>query len=891
MNRHDPSDADRWRDLNALLVQALSLNETERERWLQQLQAPQQQFEPLLRAMLARAAVDTGSFMQQPAAERLLASLDAADDAAGNDIGPYRLIRELGVGGMATVWLAERADGMPRRQVALKLPHLGSLAGLGERMDRERDILAALEHRHIARLYDAGIAAGGRPWLAMEHVDGQPIDVYVREQKLGLEATLRLFLQVTAAVAFAHTRLVVHSDIKPSNILVNRDGEVRLLDFGVAKLLQSEGGVQTHLTQRARRAFTPDYASPEQIRGAALTTASDVYSLAVVLYELLAGRRPYRLKRESAAALEEAITDTEVPLPSAQADDRRRARELRGDLDTIVATALRKDPGERYASVETFAADIERFLAGEPVRARPDSSWYRLRKTIGRHRGAAAATLAVVVALTAGAGAALWQGREAMRQRDQALALLARNESVSDFVTMLFMEAAPPGQAGVVTQMLERGAQMVESAYAHVPEHQAAILRILSGYFENPERAEALLVRADELTRDSPDLTLRAQIACDRGQAIEGTGRPKEAIELLDRWINDSRTPDVAMVRCLQMRGAIAANSTDAQGALHYARAALARLRTTERRNSETEAELLGDIAYALHLNGRGLEAQNMFEQSLSLYKALNRQDSANARTILANWGVADISSGDLLNALQRYDALLVSHERRAPGSAAPTPVLGNRAQALERLARWPQALQAYADTVRAGEQLNDVPGRCYGLVGTASVLLHLGRRDEARQALARAAELTRDGVLDGHPAKLRATAVQARLDLEEDRAADAHRALTGLIDAVRSRGTAEGFMAMALRLRAEAALALGRPADARADADMALAIAQRRQGGKPFSGDTGMALLALGLAQRAAGQAVEARPILEQAVEHLSQTAGPHHPDAERARRLLAEG
>ncbi len=264
---------------------------------------------------------------------------------AGMLVGPYRLLREIGTGGMGAVWLAERADGMLKRRVALKLPRLAwDIPGLAGRMERERDILAELEHQNIARLYDAGVDAQGRPYLAMEYVEGRPLDVYCREHGLGVQERLGLFLQVARAVAHAHARLVVHRDLKPTNILVTSDGSVRLLDFGIAKLLEGEVGRESAneslLTQLGGRALTPDYASPEQIRGQAITVAVDIYSLGVVLYELLTGERPYKVA--SAAMLEDAVVRLEAPLASSVAHDKARARELRGDLDTIVAKALKK---------------------------------------------------------------------------------------------------------------------------------------------------------------------------------------------------------------------------------------------------------------------------------------------------------------------------------------------------------------------------------------------------------------------------------------------------------------------------------------------------------------------------------------------------------------------
>jgi eukaryotic-like serine/threonine-protein kinase len=377
MNARLPSDPNHLRSVNALLEVALSLEAEERDAWLQTLPPAQQPFVPLLTSLLAKASVETDRFLESPIGLALEGLGDFADepDQPGDEVGPYRLIRELGAGGMATVWLAERSDGVLHRQVALKLPHEGWTTRQAERMARERDILGTLEHPRIARLYDAGVTAEGRPWMAMECVDGVAIDTYCKGHELDVQQRLRLFVQVIDAVAHAHARLIVHRDLKPSNILVTPEGEVRLLDFGVAKLLAAgpdAGGLSldANITQRAGRAMTPDYASPEQIAGKPVGVATDLYSLGVVLYELLTGQRPYRLERQSAAALEEAILAIDVPRASVRVQgDKALQRRLRGDLDTILAKALQKDPAQRYTSAEAFAADLQRHLDGEPVHA------------------------------------------------------------------------------------------------------------------------------------------------------------------------------------------------------------------------------------------------------------------------------------------------------------------------------------------------------------------------------------------------------------------------------------------------------------------------------------------------------------------------------------------
>ena len=507
-------DAATWARLSPLLDEALELPPVERAAWLDRLPDDAADLRQRLRDLLADDA------MQLATSPGALDVDDAADDLGlrpGDEVGVYRIIRPLGTGGMGVVWLAERADGMVARQVALKLPRAeGARAALAARMARERVILAALDHPHIARLYDAGIAADGQPYLALEFVEGERIDRWCALHSLDIPARLQLFLQAARAVAYAHAQLVVHRDLKPSNLLVAGDGQVKLLDFGIAKLLDDTQGATSELTARGAPVMTPAYASPEQVGGLPVGTRSDVYALGVLLYELLAGVSPYKPRRDSRAALEEAVL-SEVPArPSDAAVGARTRRALRGDLDAIVLQALRKLPAERYATVDAFIDDIERHLRFQPVLARREGWVYPLRKFVRRHRLSVGASAAVVGALLVGLASTWWQADRAERERERA-------EQVKTFITDVLRDASPysGGDVGKLTavDLMRQASRRLAQADIKQPEVRVELMNLVGESLLNLgdyDRAEPLLDDAVRQARaalgDDQPLTLRARL-------------------------------------------------------------------------------------------------------------------------------------------------------------------------------------------------------------------------------------------------------------------------------------------------------------------------------------------------------------------------------------------
>ena len=535
-------DPAQWREASALLDQALDMVVERRDAWLDALENVDPVVKTVLRdALKAGAEGRTRDFVDTlpPISNEHVNSRHA-----GDVIAAYRLLRRLGAGGMGEVWLAERADGMLDRRVALKLPVLAlSRAALSERFARERTLLAPLAHEHIARLYDAGFGDDGQPFLALEYVEGERIDRYADTQRLDVDARLQLFEQVLEAVSDAHANLVLHRDLKPSNILVTAAGSAKLLDFGIAKLMDDGEARETELTRLAGTALTLDYASPEQIAGRPLTTATDVYSLGVVLYELLTGERPYKLKRGTRGELEEAIARIDPVSPSqarireqtaaamGTTPSRLRAR-LAGDLDTIVTKALRKDAAARYATIEAFADDLRRHRERLPVLARPDSRWYRTRRFVQRHALPVAAGTTVAVALVVAMSVSLVMLQRADRAAAQAHDEAAVANAVSNFMTDLFSANSvdrnfdKPTRELSAVELLNRGARSVDAGLDQAPAAKAAMLKLFGEMYE-------------ELGLPEPALRMHEKSVA-QAQKVFGARSREYALALLEKaWVSN----------------------------------------------------------------------------------------------------------------------------------------------------------------------------------------------------------------------------------------------------------------------------------------------------------------------------------------------------------------
>ena len=533
-----------WTELNKLLAAALELELQSRTAWLQTLPAQYQHLRGVLGDLLAKA-----DELEQPEVARPSTSVArvAADalvsmrrDRAGDLVGHWRLVRLIAEGGMGSVWLAERADGVIRRTAALKLPRAEWIdSGLSARIGRERSILARLQHPNIAVLYDAGATAEGRPYLAMEYVTGEAIDTYCAASVVGPRRILEIFVRATRAVAYAHSKLVIHRDIKPSNVLVGEDGAPKLLDFGISKLIAGdvEFADQAALTRLSDRPLTLPYAAPEQVLGREVTVATDVYALGALLFELVTGRRPF--EGATVLELEQAIVNGDLPRPSGVTADPMRAKAVRGDLEAIIQKAMRRNPEERYQTAAALADDVDRYLAGEPVEARPNSAAYRIRKYIWRHKAAALGAAVAAASLLGGAALALWQANVAQEQAAEAASLNA-------FVLSLIKQADPDATArtkAADVTMLSAIEQHIDDHYKARPERALSLrLTIGDAYLNRGEgiAAQRVFRKAadDALSRVPPEdlRLLTAQVrAADPRLLVsrESTVRLESAIDRL----------------------------------------------------------------------------------------------------------------------------------------------------------------------------------------------------------------------------------------------------------------------------------------------------------------------------------------------------------------------
>jgi eukaryotic-like serine/threonine-protein kinase len=809
--------------------------------------------------------------LERPLAVGELVLKSVEPEPEGGRVGRYRILREIGKGGMGMVYLAERDDGHFRQRVALKVIHRSD-PELHARVVAERQILASLEHPNIGRLLDGGVTEDGRPFLVMEYVNGLPIDVYCDRMRLTLRERLNVFLTVLRAVEHAHQNLVVHRDLKPSNILVTPSGEVKLLDFGIAKLLNPNlGGEGVPVTRPDDRVLTPEYASPEQIRGEVITTSADVYSLGVVLYELLTGYRPYHVSDRALPKLVETVCDKDPPVPSEKVTreetvhlpdgtcrttlpvevaearhttSHRLRRHLRGDLDAIVMKALRKEPVRRYGSVEVLSQDIGHFLAGLPVGARRGTRWYRMQKLMRRHRAEVLAAVLVAVSLVAGAGIAAWQAGVAARERDRATEALRESEEVTEFLVALFRASDPaelPGRVLTAVDLLERGVTRVDDLEGE-PLVQARILRVMARAHQNLGRYEdaaSLSGRALALLREHHGEMHPAVAAAmlDAAVTLREGGRYDSARVVLERAreiqerVLGSRALEVSQT--LEDQARVAVYLGDLAGAEARARESASIREEILGPGNDATLNILSTLASVLRYQGRYTEAEEGFREVLERRRRLEPVDSAHL-------------SGDML----QVAGLLLMEGRDVDGA--------------EALIREALALQ---ETTPGGR----TPNRVWALTSLSSVMEARGDIQEAERLLREALDDRRRTYGDIHPMTAGAMGQYAGFLTRTGRAGVAEAILREAAEMdLRTVGPDHTRHAGTLAGLAEALAVQGKLAEADSVASRALEIRRQAQGSRAAM--VAQTLSALAGIRMQRGQYESAQALL---LEALGMTSG----------------
>jgi serine/threonine-protein kinase len=906
---------DEWHALSPHLDKALGMNDEERSIWLSWLHSRNPDVALQLEALLYEHRV----LAEEGFLERRSVELPGASTLADQTVGVYRLLSQVGHGGMSSVWLAERADGRFERQVVVKFLNIALMGKVGEeRFKREGRIVGLLIHPHIAELIDAGVSQTGQPYLVLEYVEGEHIDRYCDHHKLDTQGRVRLFLDVLAAVARAHTNLIVHRDLKPSNVLVRNDGQVKLLDFGIAKLLEDEreAGHPTQLTVDGGRAMTPEYAAPEQLMGGAVTTATDVYSLGVLLYLLLTGLHPTGTGPQTPADLIKAIVDTD-PVRLSDSVCTKRAngeiiianaasrattpdklrRLLRGDLDTIVAKALKKDPTERYLSVTALADDLRRYLRSEPISARPDTLAYRATKFVRRHLTGVALTTLALAATIAGLLGTLIQSHTARAERDFAFGQLSRAEAVNDLNEFLLSDAAPSGKPFTVNELLVRAEHIVQRQQdKHDPQHVEMLISLGRQYNVLDEQAKSreLLSEAYDLSRGLTDHSIRARASCALASALALTGEHGRAEELtqegLQELSRESRFADDQMF-CLIRGTEVARERGDSRVAVVRAEAAQRVLKQLPFESGLAGSQILMDVAESYRYAGRYEEANTAFAQASTQLAALGRDDTQTAVTLFNNWGTVLVLAGrprDSEIVLRR--ALDISRAGQTEDAVAPM-LLVNYARSLRELHEFSKAAdyaeRGYAKAQQSGAQV--VIGQ--SLLLRALIYTDQGDLVRAAAMLDEVEPRLRRGLPAGHIAfatlaSNRALIARASGNLQAalEQANDA----VAISEAAMKAGRLGGdYLPIFLARRSDVELQLGHLDQAQVDAVRGLAILQASAQVGMFSSTLGHAYLALGRTLQAQGKREEASTAFRSAAEHLQSTLGADHSDTKSALEL----
>jgi eukaryotic-like serine/threonine-protein kinase len=886
---------DLWSEISPLLDEALDLPSGAREAWLEDLEARAPELAAHVRSCLVGVAdLADGKFLEAPLRSHLPTGLE------GHTVGAYTLERPLGFGGMGTVWLAHRSDGRFEGQVAVKLLNAALVGHPSEqRFAREGRVLARLQHPNIARLLDAGVEAGRQPYLVLEYVRGERIDEYCNQRGLGIEQRVRLFLDVLAAVAHAHSNLVVHRDLKPSNILVTEQGEVKLLDFGIAALLSGGADDVTPLTRHMGPGLTPGYASPEQLLGQPITTAADAFALGTVLFELLAGRRPWSTRDEAktSAELIRLKLETDAPRLSEAAEQAQWRRTLRGDLDNIVAVALRRNPDERYRTAEALAQDLRRYLAHEPVSARPRSFGYLIAKFVQRNRAAVVSASVVVIAIIVAGGFSLWQMVQANEQRRLAEDQASRAEFARDFAEFVLTDAGTTGRPFTTSELLARAEQAIEangSTDSPMAIEQIINLGSLFARLSQHRKAMELFEKAYARSIAGNHAELRWEATCELGRMHAYSARLRQATELFDTGIAQLQRhfPDSpALVECLEQKSDLQLTKQEIAAAIATAQASVAHAQRVFLRARQHWIPPLVQLATAHRAAGHFQISEDLLRETLVLLKELGRERTADAMVLYNTWGIVKADIGDIVGAVRMFETSLGIGRALWGDATVSQWVSVNYGRRLLLLGRFAAAEENISNALQRSSGEDDAEMQAAALLGLIMVNRARGDLQAAKAARVRAEQFMREQLPPEHTLHVSLLFESGLLDLADNSLGLARTRLQQALAQFQRTNRRMSDQVVALVGLTRCELQSGDLARAAALATEATEFARKVALPDQPSYWLGLALLTEIDVQQALGHAGRVHELSVEALAQLTPSVGADHPLTRKAAALAGAG
>ena len=856
---------------------------------------------------LLRAAEESEEFFDRLSRKVGLSALAEDERSLPENklIGNWRLKRVIGRGGMGAVYLAERADEQFEHQAALKILPFGLDNDVARsRFLSERQILAGLTHNNIARLLDGGVTEEGTPYFVMDYVDGLPIDVYCDQKNLDIDARIRLFLDVLAAVTHAHARLIVHRDIKPSNVLVDKGGNVKLLDFGVAKLLRPDGGLPgAGSTVELGLALTPEYAAPEQLLGQPITTATDVYALGLMLYQLLSGCSPRdEGTLDSFAALVDAATQDPPKASTVASHAERRntsqqslQRTLRGDLDNILQKALSSDPDARYATANELASDLKRHLAGETVSAMPPTIGYRTRKFIGRHRGGVISSLLTALALVVSLVVATSQMLEARKQRDAAIYQQQRVLASNEFLTLLLGEVGPNGEPLSLGELLDRGVDMLDRSFGDDYRFLGRMyLDVADGYFSlsNTNKMLDLLQRAEAFARANDDSDLLAAALC-RSAVVQIRTAPERSIARIEEannlMSNISNLSMDSFTSCARANGHLHEYRGDRPGAIVLLEDALQTINDSQLASIQGRLLLMNQLGNAYHSNGDRKRSLEINGEILRTMERSGRSGTTGYIINSLNRSVFLQSMGEVKSAFEIRKGLLERVRELKAAGKVPISILSFYAGSLLRMDQFEEALEVALAALDDAQRAGNINWSAQDEMLIGRILTELGRFDEAEARLASAEDVFRRASSSNDRLLQALNLARAQL---YDRRGDRDAAYDIVMQELKRLDypiTLEApGMAVTLKIGAEILLGRGDAEKSERYASDSHKLSVKAARDPSRSANVGSALLLRAKARLMQGNVAMANDDLQLALEALSNGLGDEHPETAEVRELL---